>query len=316
VIANHTTKYHCQTVSKSNSTTKSGVTTNHLCRPDLTTFDNNLHDNNFHYASALWEVKVKPEHAPNPKCWSMVIGQMADAVRLRMGSRPFQLFTLSLILCDQQFWAAMWDCSGVVISKAHDLETDQDIFLQVIISLHCFMDLYDLGLDWKVIILAKLCYILLYPDCPSIQIGKNKWVLVGRIFQAITLLGQGTTVWHVWQEDDIGKIIECALKWSWILPTQTLELEIHQNIQANFQNEDLKQPCEIAHPNLNNAQNGGPSKGNLQDVVDVHLIQQNLENSIPVLNQILSQILLKRVGKPIWDYKTNLEIMYGACNLL
>jgi hypothetical protein len=139
----------------------------------------------------------------------------------------------------------MWDRLGVVISKAHDLVTDQDIFLQVIISLHCFMDLYDLGLDRQVIIPVKLRYIPPYPDCPSIQLGKNKWVLVGRIFQAITLLRQGTTVCHVQWEDSNGKIIECALKWSWISPTQPSELEIHQNIQADFWNEGHELPHEI-----------------------------------------------------------------------
>jgi hypothetical protein len=51
-------------------------------------------------------------------------------------------------------------------------------------------------------------------------------------------------------------------------------------------------------------------------VVDIKSIQQNLENAKPVLNQILSRILFKRIGKPIWDYKTDLEIMYGACDLL
>jgi hypothetical protein len=138
-------------------------------------------------------LKVKKGDAPDPENHKDIIAQIADVVRLRMASRPFQLFTLSLIFCDSRFWVAMWDRDGVVVSPPHDLKEDQELFRRVIISLHCYLDLYDLELDRKVKIAANFNYIPSNP-CPTIDFGGHEWELVSRIFQSVTAIGRGTAV--------------------------------------------------------------------------------------------------------------------------
>jgi hypothetical protein len=305
--------FHRQTVKTGYTTTKSNFTLINLRRPDLTTFDDTAktrHDN-FQYAAALWELKVKAKDAPGPDAHKAIIGQVADVVRLRMASRPFQLYTLSLMLCDSYFCVAMWDRDGCVVSKSHHIKKDQDMFLRVVISLHCCLDLYDLGLDRNVTIPKDYHYIPLNP-CPTLSFGGYKWDLVKTIFQSITAIGRGTNVWHVRRCADDGQVFEHAIKWSWRSPNRPTEAEIHRQIQAAF---DGQQPPEIALLDyVEDEHEASPEEP--ADVVNITSLRKNLQNCEPVQDMILTCILLKRVGKPIWDYEDDVEILRGGLDIL
>jgi hypothetical protein len=313
VCAKEQGTFHRQTVKTGNTTTTSDVTLINLRRPDLTTFDDTNGDRhkNFQYAAAPWELKVKSSDAPDPESHKDIIAQVADVVRLRMASRPFQLFTLSLILCDSRFWVAMWDRDGVVVSRPHQLEEEQDLFRRIIISLHCHLDLYDLGLDRNVKIAAGLPYIPSDPY-PTIDFGGHEWQLVERIFQSVTAIGRGTSVWRVRRTGENGEDIARAFKWSWRSPGRDTEAEIHTQIEGAFEAIHETQPLNIA------LMDSGASDSDLEDAkVDIQSLRSDLEEtSKPVRNLVLTCILLKRVGKAIWDYKDDLEIMRGARDIL
>jgi hypothetical protein len=301
--------YHRQTITTAKTPTESDATLVNLRRPDFTTFDDQDSDHhyNFQYASAVWEVKVKEKDAPMPNRHRSIIHQVAGAIRLRMASRPFQLFTLAIILCDSRFWVSMWDRGGAVISKPHNLRTPEgrDVYLKVLISLHCYLDLYDLGLNQHVGLPNNLHYIPSNPF-PTITFAGYEWQLIKRIFQSITETGRGTSVWHVQRFED-GKLFERAIKWSWWSSTRSSEAMIHREIEAAFQG---NQPREIALLDHKvQSKDDGP-----EEVVDVDSLRS--ASSKPTKNLLLTCILLKRVGKPIWDYEDDQEILLGAVDML
>jgi hypothetical protein len=312
--------FHRVTVRSGNTIIHSDVTLNGLRRPDLVTYDDRDagHHYNFHYVGAQWEVKVSAQDAPSPQSHRPIIGQIADAVRLRMASRPCQLFTLVIIMCDNRFWVSMWDRDGVVISKEHNLDTraGRQLFIRVIISLHFNLDLYDLGLDQNVILPEDkhgkgFAYIPSAPDpCPTVKYGGHKWTLAENIFQSITALGRGTSVWRVSRKDEDGKLIERAIKWSWRSPERTSEAQIHADILAAFNH---KQPATIAAID----DEYDASLADPLDLVTVGSLRKNLEpTSAPVNDLTLTCIMAKRVGKSIWKYDTDLEILCAVHDLV
>jgi hypothetical protein len=235
--------FHRQTIKTANTITDLDVTRTDLRRPELTTFDDTNYAGHriFRKAVAPWALKVKSSDAPDPENHKDIIDQVADVVRLRMAipSRPFQLFILSLMLCDSRFWVSTWDRDGVVVSRPHHLEEEQDLFRRIIISLHCNLDLYDLGLDRNVSIASE----------PNIHANIEK-----------ALVGNPKTQ-----------------------PTTTALID-----------------SGAAVNNLDNAK------------VDV----QSPHSGLPIYNLVPTSILLAWVGKPIWEYEDDTEIMRGARDML
>jgi hypothetical protein len=312
--------FHRVTVRSGNTVIHSDITLNGLRRPDLVTYDDRdaSHHTNFHYVGAQWEVKVSAQDASSPQSHRPIIGQIADAVRLRMASRPCQLFTLVIIMCDNRFWVSMWDRDGVVISKDHNLDTQagRELFIRVIISLHFNLDLYDLGLDRNVILPEGkhgkgFAYIPSAPDpCPTVKYGGHAWTLAENIFQSITALGRGTSVWRVSRDGEDGKLIERAMKWSWRSPERTSEAQIHADILTAF---GYDQPATIAAID----DEYDASLADPMDLVTVGSLRKNLEpGSAPVNDLTLTCIMTKRVGKAIWKYDTDLEFICAAQDLV
>jgi hypothetical protein len=312
--------FHRVTVRSGNTVTHSDITLNGLRRPDLVTYDDRDagHHTNFRYVGAQWEVKVSAQGAPRPQSHRPIIGQIADAVRLRMASRPCQLFTLVIIMCDNRFWVSMWDRDGVVISKDHNLDTQagRQLFIRVIISLHFNLDLYDLGLDRNVILPEdkhgkRFAYIPSAPDpCPTVKYGGHAWTLAENIFQSITALGRGTSVWRVSRDGGDGKLIERVMKWGWRSPNSTSEAQIHADILAAFGNQ---QPATIAVID----DEYDASLADPMDLVTIGSLRKNLDpKSAPVNDLTLTCIMMKRVGKSIWKYDTDLEFMLAARDLV
>jgi hypothetical protein len=311
---------HRVTVRSGNTIIHSDITLNGLRRPDLVTYDDRDadHHTNFRYVGAQWEVKVSAQDAPSPQLHRPIIGRIADAVRLRMASRPCQLFTLVIIMCDNRFWVSMWDRDGAVISKEHNLDTraGRQLFIRVIISLHFHLDLYDLGLDRNVILPKdkhgeEFAYIPSTLDpCPTVKYGGYEWTLAENIFQSITALGRGTSVWRVCRNDEDGKLIERAIKWSWRSPESTSEAQIHADILTAF---DHDQPSNIAVID----DEYDASLADLMDLVTIGSLRKNLEpTSAPVNDLTLTCIMMKRVGKSIWKYDTDLEFICAARDLV
>lgn len=294
---------------------KSDVTLINLRRPDLTTFDGDVKsdERNFRLASALWEVKVNKSDAPESG-HNNIIGQIADSVRLRIASCPFQLFTVALVMCDTRFWVSMWDRDGAVISKGHHYRAEQELFLRVIISLHCKMNLYDFGLDPNVKILKGVTSIT--PQL-RMEIDSHLWDVVENIFQSTAALGRCTSVWLITRVDDEGNLIERAFKWSWGADGRLSELEIHALVAQDFADQEMAQPSTIATTDLLDSQNGVVAGASVNIVISTHQLRTGLSpSSAPIQNSTLNRLLLKRVGKSVCSYSSDLELLVGAHDIL
>jgi hypothetical protein len=100
------------------------------------------------HAFALWELNTISEYGPSSdeaQKPNAVIAQVADTVRLRVVSRPYQPFTAAIIICGEFFRGSMWDQAGVVVSDRHNVKEEKDLFPRLIISAHCNMDVYEFG---------------------------------------------------------------------------------------------------------------------------------------------------------------------------
>jgi hypothetical protein len=275
--------FHRQTIKTANTITDLDVTRIDLRRP----------------AVAPWALKVKSSDAPDPESHKDIIDQVADVVQLRMAipSRPFQLFTLSLMLCGSRFWVATWDRDGVVVSRPHHLEEEQDLFRRIVISLHCYLDLHDLGLDRNVSITADLSHV---------SSGPHPWELVNRSFLSVMANGHGNRMWRVRRASEATELVHCTI-WSWGSSGHEREPKIHANIEKALMAKPKTQPTTIA------LIVSGAAVNNLDDAkVDI----QPLHSGLPIHDLVQTCIVLNRVGKPIWEYEGDTEIMRGARDML
>ncbi|KAI0313349.1 hypothetical protein OF83DRAFT_1141897 [Amylostereum chailletii] len=69
--------------------------------------------------------------------------------------RPFQVFSVGLLISGRQFCVGMYDCSGVNFSPIHDMSTDTRTFIRLVRSLTHHLDDVDLGLDPSVLRLPR-----------------------------------------------------------------------------------------------------------------------------------------------------------------
>jgi hypothetical protein len=294
--------FHRQTIKTANTITDLDVTRIDLRRPELTTFDDTNYAGHriFRNAVAPWALKVKSSDAPDPESHKDIIDQVADVVRLRMAipSRPFQLFILSLMLCDSRFWVATWDRDGVVVSRPHHLEEEQDLFRRMVISLHCYLDLHDLGLDRNVSIAADLSHV---------SSGPHPWELINRSFLSVMANGHGNRMWRVRRASEATELVHRTIKRSWGSSGHEREPNIHANIEKALMVKPKTQPTTTA------LIDSGAAVNNLDDAkVDI----QPLHSGLPIHDLVQTCIILNRVGKPIWEYEDDTEIMRGARDML
>jgi hypothetical protein len=115
-------------------------------RPDSSTFAREDLLDRFRCSLARWELKISSDNGPSSneaQKPNADIAHVADAVRLRAGSRPYQPFTPAVIIGGEFFWGSMWDQAGVVVSHRYTVKDEEDLFLRLILSVHCNMDVYD-----------------------------------------------------------------------------------------------------------------------------------------------------------------------------
>jgi hypothetical protein len=102
------------------------------------------------------EVKPTLRQRPksqDPKVVKQLVCQAADYTRLHLSARPFQLFSVGLLIFGSEFCVAIFDRAGVLFSLIYDMWEDTEIFIRVIRSLTCHLSSVELGQDPTVTIL-------------------------------------------------------------------------------------------------------------------------------------------------------------------
>jgi hypothetical protein len=313
-------------------------------RPDFTTFESPELIGHFSHALALWELKHRSNMGPGSSETARpkeIIGQVADAVRLRAGSRPHQLFSLAIMICGTSFWVSMWDQSGVTYSHQHSLEHELDLFLRLVISVNCRMSAVDFGMNPDIQFPANYDFVpfanLAVEEMraavdqhqdparfPMIKMGGYQWELRENLFQSSGALGRGTSIWRVARnvETDPTKAkryIFRALKLSWRAQDRTSEHEIHARLKEDFRLVGREQPETIARLDAGTGENG-----DLDDAVHIFTTVHDLRGGtvsdgafkISARNLEYIGILFARVGKAIHQYSTDIELLRGARDVL
>jgi hypothetical protein len=243
-----------------------------------------------------------------------VVCQAADYARLHLSARPFQLFSVGLLIFGAKFCVAIFDRAGVMFSPIHDMWEDTETFVRVIRSLTCQLSSVELGQDPTVTILpdpqheawrnqTKDLGRETPKDFPTFVITMGgpsgpSWYTIGLpIWTSVSLLGRGTSVWLV-REDGTGPVL--VLKNTWRSASRVSESMIYGSIDGDHpalaklhQGEDVLFPGEQRYI----------TSGNLRDPA----IEKKIEGDV-----FLHRLLLKSRGRPLWEYRSEKENTRGT----
>jgi hypothetical protein len=208
---------------------------------------------------------------------------------------------------------AIFDRAGVLFSTIHDMWKDTEIFIRVIRSLTCHLSSVELGQDPTVTTLPDQQHEIWRnqtknlgreapKDFPTFVItmggpGSPSWHTIGLpIWASVSLLGRGTSVWLV-RENGAGPVL--VLKNSWRSASRVSESMIYGSIHGD-------------HPALAKLHNG-------EDVLfpgeQRYITAHNLRS--PALGDkidgdvCLHRLLLKSHGRPLWEYRSEKELLQG-----
>ncbi|KAJ8481138.1 hypothetical protein ONZ45_g15400 [Pleurotus djamor] len=200
------------------------------------------------------------------------LAQTADYARLHLSSRPFQLFSIAVVVSGSKFVVAIFDRDGVTVSSDFDMWQDIEVFVRVIRQITHGLSPIELGQDPSVQELPaespllnkvhtkqlELCtppatvsfpsYLVTCPrqlsprpatpfDATEEQWTSDQWVTIGPpIWTSLSLCGRSTSVWRVTRVED-GKIVNIneirILKNSWRRSNRDSESAIYQSIKTH-----------------------------------------------------------------------------------
>jgi hypothetical protein len=311
---------------------------------DYATFEAKQLPDHFRHVLALTIVKLHSTEGPSDDETQRpeeIVGQMADAVRVLKDSRPFQLYNLAVMICGEKFWVSAWDQAGVVISKPHSITDEQELFIRLIISINCRMDAVDFGHNPRIQLPAGFNYTPLEDlsaveslaaldngeapaRFPTTRIGRFQWELRELLSKWTGALGRNTTVWRVARnvEEDPRKprrYIFRALKLTWHTPSRVTERAIHHSLQEDFRLLGRKQPPTISK--LDAGKSDGDESAEAACVFTT--ISEIRGDDVCTdmfcksdANLELTALLFHRVGKAIYEYKNDLELLRGGRDIL
>lgn len=262
------------------------------------------------YRSGFVEVKPKERDGPvpsDPMTVKEIVVQAADYARLHMSARPFQLFSVGLLIFGTKFCVAIFDRDGVQISPIKDMWDDNRIFVRVIRRLTCDISSVQLGQDPTACILSddeavpwqnrvKEMGMRSFPTYRvTMGTGNRCWYTLGPpIWSSLSLLGRGTSVWRVCDASNPGKLL--VLKNAWRSSERLAESIIYQAIQGS-------------HPGVAEYEFG-------DDVMfpgtDRLISVNNLRDTDAITDTpILHRLLIATIGRPLWEYTSDLELLLG-----
>lgn len=229
------------------------------------------------------------------------VAQAADYARMHMSCRPFQIFSVHVMICASHFTVSIYGRGGVMHSHQMDVYDDRDgvtdDFIRVVRLLSRDLTEQDLGCDPTVTAIpsADLAQPPAYNVgfCPP-STGAERWDTLGRpIWTTYTLLGRGTTVWRV--KANVETRSACILKTTWRHRDRNGEAEVYKFMKE----------CKIAGTRGIAAFRSGQdvfkaSESGRQSVLSVNSLrppEAKLTKDI-----ILHRVVLDSVGRPLWEY--------------
>ncbi|KAH9943569.1 hypothetical protein B0H21DRAFT_492197 [Amylocystis lapponica] len=270
------------------------------------------------HRSAFIEIKPTNMQGPVPSNNSTVkpiVAQAADYARIHLSARPFQLFSIGLLIFGSRFCVGIFDRDGVTFSPTLDMWVDERMFIRVIRRLTCDMSPAELGQDPTVRVLSDAeagevrrraeatgTHLTGAVDYPTFVVTMGKgvrcWYTLGApIWTSLSLLGRGTEVWRVCDSADPNRLL--VLKSAWRSSDRLAESTLYEGISGK-------------HPGVADYDVGAdvvfPGAGDR--VISI----KNLRDSscddardTPILHRLLT----RTYGRPMWEYDSELELLKG-----
>ncbi|OSD02205.1 hypothetical protein PYCCODRAFT_1459153 [Trametes coccinea BRFM310] len=281
-----------------------------------------LEDPSLH-SSKLWsdragfiEVKASSQQRPEvdveKREVSRILTQVAHYARLHLSARPFSVFSVSIMIFGCDFCVSIFDRGGAQVSPIYNMFRNSDTFIRVIRSVTRILSDAELGRDPSVSLAPSS--VSSSSDGPAWIVGavgsdRRQWCTTGpAIWSSLSLFGRATAVWPVREINEHNELVGDAmiLKSTWRSSDRDPESFVYQNIKGS-------------HPGLAKFIAGGdavfPSHNGNQEAITVHSLR-----GVPVSRgertKVLHRLLIESVGKPVWMYETDRELLEGLIGAL
>ncbi|KAJ3539526.1 hypothetical protein NM688_g6348 [Phlebia brevispora] len=250
----------------------------------------------------------------------------ADYARLHMAARPFQLFSVGLLIYGLKFCVAIFDRTGATFSPEGSLDNTEGLklFMRVVRCFTVTMTDEDLGRDPTTELVplthpalldlqaeARSLGITVHDNFPTFTVSlgdgtNNRWITVAMIWSSLSLLGRGTTVWLVKRLQNVlpqGSVR--IMKTAWRSNRRIAEADIYKSLQSaqNYHSH----PCVAQFDAGGDVrfQNSGISVSTLRRTI-LGLPQDSLQE-----DKILHRVFLSTVGRPVWEYEREELLIRG-----
>ncbi|KAI0667496.1 hypothetical protein C8Q78DRAFT_1082214 [Trametes maxima] len=239
-----------------------------------------------------------------------ILTHAANCARLHLSARPFQLFSVGLLIFGGDFCVCIFDRAGARISPKFNMWRDLDTFIRVVRSMTRRLTDVELGRDPSVSQAPPdLQSSLNYPAWIIDPIGSDlrRWCTVGApIWSSLSLFGRGTFVWYVRELSAAGELIGpvMILKSAWRSSQRDPESYIYEAVRGS-------------HPGLAKFVVGAdvvPFPGSLEKVTTHYLRDRPLKPDDKT--KILHRIVISTTGRPIWQYETEEQLLDGLISAL
>jgi hypothetical protein len=247
--------------------------------------------------------------------------QVGDGCRLRMLCRQEHIFSLSLIISRGKFWGLLFDRDGVTVSPAYDIADTNgdgmDVFIRTLIQLQYRLTEVQLGLDPSVMVTNPSS-----PSTPtlcsdigavfSVEIGDEVWCLGKNLFRSAGLFGCGTSVYLAKLEnpttDRHGETR--VLKSTWRASSRPAEGSVFETFLGNLDTDCW--PTGLGRILSSGDATAQNPETRTKDIISISYIRRGLASAQSVkTNRILNRLVVREVGKPMWQYSSDVELLLG-----
>ncbi|GJE89829.1 hypothetical protein PsYK624_059380 [Phanerochaete sordida] len=260
------------------------------------------------------EVKCSHKDGPNQKDDSVrtgtvkeIVSQAGDYSRIHLAHRPFQLFSISLLIYGPYFNVSVYDRGGVIHSPSmlmytdkrvvtpefifvlrrmlHDL-TPTELGRELLVGLHSGDESDTTGNHYP-------CFEVSGQPMKDLSAIKGPWLTVGRpIWTSYSLVGRGTTVWKV--KAGTSGLKTFIMKSAWRHSDRRTESFIYGYMKTKGLLGLRGIADFLAGQDVSFDRNGQSTSLTVNALRPVDAF---LEEDI-----VLHRVLLTSVGKPLWEF--------------
>ncbi|ETW80102.1 hypothetical protein HETIRDRAFT_321835 [Heterobasidion irregulare TC 32-1] len=288
--------------------------------------------------SAFVEVKATKKQGPRPigardSTVQMITAQAADYARIFMSARPFMLFSVALLICGSEFCVGVVDRDGVTLSPVLNIWTKTRTFIQLILSLSCYLTEEELGFDPTVYQICHDTTVTLQVPRPypayvigpvGNDAGQRSWCTVEHpTWSSISLTGRGSLVWRVRECVKVehnkpmlrGPVM--ILKNAWHNSKRDSESDVYLSVKGNhpgvakfLTGGDVRDLRPVLRRTAEANPPGPVVKGILENTISVRHLRGDVFDAF-AQTPVLHRLILSTVGRPLWEYSSDVELLKG-----